>query len=174
MSSAAHVHGRRRPTLAAVVAVAVAVAVAGALAISSAQASMTTTLGVASARVGSKTERVIVDAQGVTVYDLTGDSATHPLCTATSCLRAWPPVTVKAGGRPSKAAGISGALGTWRHDGFIQLTLAGHPLYTFAGDGGQRGIASGDGVRSFGGVWLVLSGDSATHAGRASGAPPAW
>jgi hypothetical protein len=36
------------------------------------------------------------------------------------------------------------------------VTLNGHPIYTFAEDGGRRGRAEGDGIRNFGGVWHVF------------------
>ena len=55
----------------------------------------------------------------------------------------------------SKAAGISGRLDVWRRDGVLQVLLAGHPLYTFTVDH-KRNVATGEGIRSFGGVWHVI------------------
>ena len=45
---------------------------------------------------------------------------------------------------------------TKRSNGSRQVTYAGHPLYTFVGDGGQAGSTSGEGLTAFGGVWLVI------------------
>lgn len=60
----------------------------------------------------------------------------------------------------SKAAGIEGRLGTWRRDGFIQVTLAGHPLYTYYAD--TRHHATGEDVTHFGGTWHVVRASGAT------------
>ena len=55
-------------------------------------------------------------------------------CTkANGCFSAWPPVTVK--GKPTMS-GVKGKLGTFKNSGVTQVTLNGHPLYTFAGDHG--------------------------------------
>jgi predicted lipoprotein with Yx(FWY)xxD motif len=56
----------------------------------------------------------------------------------------------------TKAAGVNGTLGTFKHGGFTQVTLNGHPLYTFSEDAGQKGNATGEGLHSFGGVWQVF------------------
>ncbi|HLH64120.1 MAG TPA: hypothetical protein VKV27_00310 [Solirubrobacteraceae bacterium] len=119
------------------------------------------TLGVARVRLqgpsGRRVERIAVNSRGVAVYELVGETAAHPLCTAANgCFSFWPPVRVSARGRLTHAPGIRGRLGRLRRDGIVQLTLNGHPLYTFAPDRGRRGIATGDGIHSFGGVWRVL------------------
>lgn len=98
---------------------------------------------------------VVVDAKGMVLYTLTGDSRRHPECTkANGCLKFWPPATVKSARKLAKAPGVKGKLGTWKRNGFIQLTLDGHPLYTFIGDT-RKGIATGEGLASFGGTWHV-------------------
>ncbi|HET9094078.1 MAG TPA: hypothetical protein VFN36_03235, partial [Solirubrobacteraceae bacterium] len=86
------------------------------------------------------------------VYLLTGDSARHPLCKG-NCLTYWPPVTSPSR-KPVVGAGVKGRVGVWHHRGINQVTLNGHPLYTFAQD--SRGAALGEGVKSFGGVWEVI------------------
>ncbi len=106
-------------------------------------------------------ENIVVDAHGHPAYSLTGDSIGHPGCTkANGCFRFWPPMTVASVTQLSKAPGVGGRLGAWRHSGILQVTLAGHPLYRFAGDGRGR-AATGEGIRSFGGTW---------HAVKATGA----
>ena len=101
------------------------------------------------------TENIVVNARGFAVYELTGDSKRHPECTkASGCFRFWPPVTVSSPTRLSKGPGVTGRLGVWRRNGFFQVTLGGHPVYRFAGDT-QRRVATGEGIRSFGGTWHV-------------------
>jgi predicted lipoprotein with Yx(FWY)xxD motif len=107
---------------------------------------------------GSRTEKIVVNGRGVTVYWLSGESTRHLLCTSAACLKFWPPV--KATGRPT-ASGFSGRLGTLRRHGFTQVTLNGHPVYTFLQDSGKRGVATGDGVVAFGGTWHVFPTGSA-------------
>jgi predicted lipoprotein with Yx(FWY)xxD motif len=112
------------------------------------------TVGVGSAEVKGHKEPVAVNAHGVTVYELGPESARHLVCTSSDCLSVWPPV--KASGNLVKAAGVTGKLGTVKRKGFKQVTLNGHPLYTFVEDHGRRGKAEGDGINNFGGVWHVF------------------
>ncbi|MGP0053515.1 MAG: hypothetical protein ACLPZR_32385, partial [Solirubrobacteraceae bacterium] len=74
-------------------------------------------------------------------------------------------------GKATKASGVKGKLGTWHRDGFTQVTLNGHPLYTFSGDGGKRGVATGNGLKGFGGTWGVLQEGQAVTAGSTTTAP---
>jgi hypothetical protein len=67
----------------------------------------------------------------------------------------WPPVKVSSPEKLTKAAGIKGKLGTWHRNGFFQVTLNGHPLYTFSIDRHPR-AAMGEGIHGFGGTWHVL------------------
>jgi len=133
---------------------AVLIAVAGLLAITALAVANASTVGVGTAEVKGHKEPVAVNARGVTVYELAPESARHLVCTSSACLSVWPPV--KASGRLTKAAGVTGKLGTVKRKGFTQVTLNGHPLYTFVEDGGRRGKAEGDGINNFGGVWHVF------------------
>jgi predicted lipoprotein with Yx(FWY)xxD motif len=103
----------------------------------------------------TKHEAIVVTSNGFAVYLLTGDSKRHPECTSSACLAIWPPVRVTSAKKLSKAPGIKGKLGTWRHHGFTQLTLAGHPLYRYAPDS-RKADATGQGIVSFGGTWKVI------------------
>jgi predicted lipoprotein with Yx(FWY)xxD motif len=153
-------NGRRMLAIGAVALLAIA-AIAAVMAMSAGAAS--TTIGVKSAKVGAKHMSIAVNSHGVAVYTLSDDTTKHMACTKSNgCFSAWPPVTVK--GHATKAAGVKGKLGTFKRDGFTQVTLNGHPLYTFAGDGNRAGVANGNGLRSFGGTWHVVS------VGRASAA----
>jgi predicted lipoprotein with Yx(FWY)xxD motif len=105
----------------------------------------------------TKTENIAGNSRGFALYTLSGDSRSHPKCTkANGCVSFWPPLTVASAKKLSKGPGIRGKLAVWHHDGSFQVTLAGHPLYRYAADR-QRHDATGEGVRSFGGIWHVVS-----------------
>jgi predicted lipoprotein with Yx(FWY)xxD motif len=98
---------------------------------------------------------VDVNAKGMVLYTLSGDSRKHPECVKSNgCLAIWPPVTVSSLKRLSKAPGVKGKLATWKRNGFIQVTLDGHPLYTFINDK-RPDAATGEGIVHFGGTWHV-------------------
>lgn len=105
--------------------------------------------------------KVLVDATGLPVYVLSGDTTSHPKCASAACLHVWPAVTSSAK-RMTLGAGVHGKLTVWRHKGMAQLVLNGHPLYRFYAD--RSGAAYGVGIKSFGGVWEAL---------QASGSPMA-
>jgi predicted lipoprotein with Yx(FWY)xxD motif len=116
-------------------------------------------------------ENIVVNSRGKAVYYLSGDTKSHPKCTkANQCFGFWPPVTVSSTSKATKAAGISGTLSVWHRNGFSQLVLAGHPLYTYAGDS-ARMEATGQGAHGFGGTWYVIkaSGSSGGSGGGSGG-----
>jgi predicted lipoprotein with Yx(FWY)xxD motif len=94
---------------------------------------------------------VLVDAEGLTVYEYTPDKGPTSTCYG-GCEAEWPPVM--ATGEPTAGEGaMSSALGTTkRKDGTMQVTYNGRPLYTFVGDK-SPGEANGQGDD---GVWWVL------------------
>ncbi|MBU2695807.1 hypothetical protein [Pimelobacter sp. 30-1] len=111
------------------------------------------TLRLADTEVG----KVLVDAAGRTVYfyDKDQPGATASACTG-PCVGLWPAVPAPA--KPSLGPGVQGTLGTVTGaDGKDQLTLEGHPLYTYASDG-EAGDAYGQG---YGGIWWVVGADGA-------------
>ena len=116
--------------------------------------------------------KVVVDAQGRTVYvfdkDAPGSGASA--CSG-PCLAKWPAVQA-ASGKPA-VSGVTGELGTIkRDDGTMQVTLAGMPLYLYAGDS-KAGDVTGQGV---GGVWWAVGPDGTkitTMAGASSAASSA-
>jgi len=112
--------------------------------------------------VKGKTESIVVNGHGVTVYDLSGETTKHALCTkADGCFAFWFPVTVSSShAKVAKGPGVSGKVGTWHRNGFFQVTLGGHPLYTFKFDNNKKGNTSGEGIVSFGGTWHVLRASS--------------
>jgi predicted lipoprotein with Yx(FWY)xxD motif len=98
---------------------------------------------------------IVVDDRGRTVYDFANDTGGTSTCTG-GCAAIWPPV-VAPDPLPGSLPGLSGPLGsTTRSDGTRQLTIAGHPLYTYSGDDAP-GQTTGQGVNLNGGVWTVVS-----------------
>jgi predicted lipoprotein with Yx(FWY)xxD motif len=107
---------------------------------------------------------VLVDSEGMTVYDFTVDKGTRSECYG-GCESAWPPVTTN--GKPTAGEGaMSSALGTTkRKDGTVQVIYEGHPLYTFVGDEGP-GEANGSESE---GTWFVLDEKGEQVMGQATG-----
>src|SRR5450759_1457074 len=75
---------------------------------------------------------VLTDAQGMTLYALSGEHAGKFICASAACTQVWHPVSAAGAGTP---AGAVGSLGTVkRPDGSLQVAYKGMPLYTFAQD----------------------------------------
>jgi len=111
------------------------------------------TLSVASTGLG----RILVDSAGRTVYYYDKDTVgeTTSACTG-PCVGLWPAVPAPA--EPKVGPGVEGTLGTVRGpDGNSQLTLDGHPLYTFVSDQ-KPGDTAGQG---YDGIWWVVDGHGA-------------
>ena len=96
--------------------------------------------------------QMLVDAQGHTLYVRTSDTGDTSTCYG-SCASQWPALTTS--GAPKAGSGVmGGTLGTiQRTDGSTQVTIDGHPLYTFAGDA-TSGDINGEGI---GGIWFAAS-----------------
>ena len=99
--------------------------------------------------------KVLVDAQGRTLYLFEADKGTKSACDG-ACASIWPPLVTK--GKPTAGAGLTASkLGTTkRADGTTALTYNGHPLYTYAGDT-AAGQTSGQGLDDYGAEWYALS-----------------
>jgi predicted lipoprotein with Yx(FWY)xxD motif len=113
--------------------------------------------GAASA-VSTKTSSLgtfLVDAKGRTLYLWDADKGSMSACTG-ACAQAWPPLTTT--GTPKASGAVKASLlgTTERADGSREVTYAGHPLYTFAGDT-RVGQTSGEGSNGFGAPWWVVS-----------------
>jgi predicted lipoprotein with Yx(FWY)xxD motif len=100
---------------------------------------------------------VLVDSNGMTLYDFHKDKGTTSSCYG-PCAEGWPPMLTE--GEPTVGNGASAAkLGTTqRKDGTMQVTYAGHPLYAFVGDK-KPGEANGNDISAFGGEWYALQGN---------------
>ena len=100
---------------------------------------------------------VLVDSNGMTLYDFHKDKGTTSSCYG-PCAEGWPPMLTE--GEPTVGNGASSSkLGTTeRKDGTMQVTYAGHPLYTFVEDK-KPGEANGNDVSAFGAQWYALKGN---------------
>jgi predicted lipoprotein with Yx(FWY)xxD motif len=117
--------------------------------------------------------KVLTNSAGKTLYLLTADTASKLACTG-SCVQLWIPLMAPSSGAPQAGSGVTGALSTVSRDSGKQVTIAGHPLYTYTADG-SPGDVSGQGVTSFGGTWYAVdtSGQAVTTSmGGTSSSPP--
>jgi predicted lipoprotein with Yx(FWY)xxD motif len=112
--------------------------------------------------------KILVDAQGRTMYAFAADSKGKSNCSG-SCLTYWP--AVPAGSKtPSASVGVTATFGVLhRQDGTAQLTVDGWPMYTYVGDT-KAGATTGQGKNLSGGLWWVVSpsGKWITKAGTAT------
>jgi predicted lipoprotein with Yx(FWY)xxD motif len=98
--------------------------------------------------------KVIVNVEGLTMYDFHKDKGTTSSCYG-ACAEAWPPLLTK--GMPTASGGAESALlgVTKRKDGTEQVTYNGHPLYGFVEDQ-KPGETNGNDVDAFGAQWYAL------------------
>ncbi len=111
---------------------------------------------------------ILANAEGRTLYLFQKDKGGKSSCSG-SCAKIWPPDIATAS--PKAGAGVTASkLGTTkRSDGTMQITYAGHPLYTYTADG-SPGQVSGNGINSFGGIWnAVQPNGSNAPAGTSTG-----
>lgn len=105
--------------------------------------------------------KVLVDSEGMTLYYFEKDQGGKSACYG-ACAKAWPPYT----GTPKVEGGAtSSETGTTkRSDGTVQVTYAGWPLYTYAGDT-KPGEDNGTDSKAFGASWYPLhpNGEKAGH-----------
>lgn len=113
---------------------------------------------------------VLVDSEGLTVYEFAKDQGSTSSCYG-ACAQNWPPVIAE--GKPNGEGETASQLGTTkRKDGSAQVTYAGHPLYTYAGDS-SPGEANGNGLTFFGGKWSAMDESGEAVSGSTRTAPEA-
>lgn len=99
---------------------------------------------------------ILVSASGRTLYRYTVDRQRVNKCTADpGCNPYWPPLLIKAGAKATAGTGVKAAkLSTIKaKNGMRQVTYAGWPLYTFAGDT-SAGQTKGQGFEK---QWYVVN-----------------
>jgi predicted lipoprotein with Yx(FWY)xxD motif len=87
---------------------------------------------------------ILVNARGLTLYRLSGETTGKFICTTSACLKVWHPL-VATGSKPT--------------DGTMQVTYKGEPLYTFAADH-SPGQANGQGIKDVG-TWKAVTTSAA-------------
>jgi predicted lipoprotein with Yx(FWY)xxD motif len=109
-------------------------------------------------------ERVVVNAQGHTLYMLSGETRARQFCTTPESLRFWPPLRATKSAHLKAAHGVQGQLrALTRSGGIVQVTLRGMPLYRFSGDR-AKGEVNGEGIVGPGGhVWHAVSAASTSQ-----------
>jgi predicted lipoprotein with Yx(FWY)xxD motif len=111
---------------------------------------------------------ILVDAQGITLYHLSGEQNGKWICTSAACVQVWHPLIASSGAAPK---GGVGSLGTVkRPDGTVQVTYKGTPLYTFAQDQ-KAGDAKGQGIKDVG-TWTAVTASAAASSTPARTPPP--
>jgi predicted lipoprotein with Yx(FWY)xxD motif len=109
---------------------------------------------------------VLVGRTGLTLYDFANDTGGRSTCNG-ACADTWRPVAAPDP-LPASLPGVPAALGsTMRNDGSTQLTISGHPVYTFQGDSGP-GQTNGNGLTLNGGLWTAISRDGTSVAAGSS------
>ncbi|MGN6474965.1 MAG: hypothetical protein ACTHK4_15120 [Mycobacteriales bacterium] len=104
--------------------------------------------------------QVVVDGRGRTVYILTAPGKKNVACTDSSgCTAIWPDLPFPDGTSSANAgSGLKASLlgAKKSSDGETYPTYNGYFMYEYAADSGP-GKANGEGIKSFGGTWYVLS-----------------
>jgi predicted lipoprotein with Yx(FWY)xxD motif len=116
-------------------------------------------LAVAKRTVTAKSETIVIDGRGVTVYELGGESLAKLECVTRACFNIWPPVKVPSAATHVQAGpGVPGTVSIMHRvkGGFYEVMLDRHPLYYYSGDHGRKGRTGGQGMTSFGGTWHVV------------------
>ena len=128
---------------------------------SSSGAAAATAEGLKTASIGGVT--VLTNAKGFTLYSFAPDTATKSACSG-ACAAAWPP-------QPAPATVKSPYTAIKRSDGSSQLVFDGHPLYTYIADTAP-GVATGNNVNAFGGLWHEVPASGGAAAGSAPTSAP--
>src|SRR5437870_5857032 len=127
----------------------------GTTAINPAASSGTALIHTASMKIGGKTETVLKNAKGLTLYYFTPDTATSIACTG-GCASTWPPL-LSPSGAPTSTPALPGTLSLLNGSNGSQVLYNGHPLYTYSKDGD-----SGDAyVQGLFGKWFAATPDLA-------------
>jgi predicted lipoprotein with Yx(FWY)xxD motif len=106
------------------------------------------------ATVDNKSEIVLTDTKGKTLYYFTQDALHNVACT-TGCIDSWPPLLYNGTGTVSASTSLPGTLTVEKTTNGNQVVYNGHYLYTYSGDSAP-GETKGQGI---GGKWYVATPD---------------
>jgi predicted lipoprotein with Yx(FWY)xxD motif len=114
----------------------------------------TAVIQTATVTINGKSQTVLTNAQGMTLYYFTPDSATQTACTG-QCAQNWPPLFFTGSGSPTSSTNLTGKLSVLADVNGSQVEYNGHLLYAFAGDK-AAGQTNGQGLFS---KWFVATPD---------------
>lgn len=117
----------------------------------SAASSVTASVRIGHATVKGKSIQVLTNAQGMTLYWETTDTATTSHCTG-SCASLWPPL-LSSHSSLGSPTGLTKAWAVVKDGNGSQVSYDGHLLYTYSGDT-SPGQAAGEGLF---GKWTVAT-----------------
>lgn len=106
----------------------------------------------ATATVNGKSETILTNTHGMTLYYFTPDTATTAACTG-GCASTWPPLLYAGSGSPTSATTLTGTLAAATNANGKQVLYNNHFLYTFSGDMAP-GQTNGEGIA---GKWFVAT-----------------
>jgi predicted lipoprotein with Yx(FWY)xxD motif len=102
-------------------------------------------------------QKVVVNRQGMTLYSLSVERNGRFICTTSTCLSLWKPLTVPRG---TVATGVAHLTVVKRPDGRRQVAYRGGPLYAFSLDK-RPGDTKGNGFKDVG-IWRPAKVSGAT------------
>ena len=118
----------------------------------------TFTVQTAQATVNGKTTTILTNAQGLTLYYFTPDTASKTVCTGSSA-QTWPPLLFTGTGKPTASTALPGEVEVYKNANGNQVIYNDHPLYIYSGDS-AAGQTSGEGLF---GKWFVATPDLAKN-----------
>jgi predicted lipoprotein with Yx(FWY)xxD motif len=121
-------------------------------------------ISTATVTVKGRSETVLTNAQGITLYYFTADTATQS-AVSSNLAKIWPPLLFKGSGGPTSSTTLAGKLSVLTDANGNQVEYNGHPLYTFSGDTAP-GQANGEGIT---GMWFVTTPNLPVQSGGSTG-----
>ena len=122
--------------------------------------SSSTVIQTATVTVKGQSETVLTNAQGLTLYYFTADSATQSAVSG-NLAQIWHPLLFTGSGGPTSSTSLTGKLSVQTDANGNQVEYNGHPLYTFSGDTAP-GQTNGEGIT---GMWFVATPNLAVQGG---------
>jgi predicted lipoprotein with Yx(FWY)xxD motif len=121
-------------------------------------------ISTATVTVKGQSETVLTNAQGITLYYFTADTATQSAVSG-NLAKIWPPLLFTGSGGPTSSTTLAGKLSVLTAANGNQVEYNGHPLYTFSGDTAP-GQANGEGIT---GMWFVTTPNLPVQSGGSTG-----
>ena len=121
-------------------------------------------ISTATVTVKGQSEAVLTNAQGMTLYYFTADTATQSAVSG-NLAKIWHPLLFKGSGSPTGSTTLTGKLSVLTDANGNQVEYNGHPLYTFSGDTAP-GQTNGEGIT---GRWFVTTPNLPVQSGGSTG-----